>query len=184
MAIAPVCTKPTVAFVPGAWHDSEGFNDLRAQLQKLDYPTEAVNHPSIGGEDRSKSTVDDVANVQQLLTKLVTEGKDVVVVCHSYGGVVASNAVEGFGAIERATGGKKGGVISLIYMTAFVLPKNATLLGALGGVPLPWMDVQVSKFQRPSHVSLLHTYRTVSFDMQYRVKPPTPDNLQISSTTI
>ncbi|KAH8589760.1 Alpha/beta hydrolase fold-1 [Bisporella sp. PMI_857] len=133
--------KPTILFVPGAWHLPAGFDTVREQLKALGYPTEAVAHPSIGAEPPTKNLSDDTANLRATLETLADEGKRIVVVTHSYGGVVGSCAVEDAGFAQRASAGKKGGVIMLIYMTAFVLPKDTSLLDALGGNWLPWMKV-------------------------------------------
>lgn len=67
-----------------------------------------------------------------------------VVVAHSYGGVVASSAVEGLSKAARAQAGKPGGVIKVVYLAAFALDKGQSLLGMLGGNYLPWMKVEVS----------------------------------------
>jgi len=66
-----------------------------------------------------------------------------VLLCHSYGGVVGSCAVEGLDLASRQKANKKGGVIMVIYLSAFMIPKGKSLLEMLGGQPLPWMDVQV-----------------------------------------
>ncbi|KAL2059928.1 hypothetical protein VTL71DRAFT_10083 [Oculimacula yallundae] len=132
--------QPTVFFVPGAWHGPEGFDAVRDLLKPLGYPTEAIAHPSIGAEPPNKTLADDTASTRTAIEKLVDAGKKVVVVAHSYGGVVGSCAVEDLGFAERKAAGKVGGVINFVYMTAFALPKGVSLLDALGGNPLPWMN--------------------------------------------
>jgi len=60
-------------------------------------------------------------------------GKDVVVVMHSYGGIVGH---------YRRIGGLKGGVTRLLYMCAFVVPVGASLTGQLGGQLPPFIKVE------------------------------------------
>lgn len=75
---------------------------------------------------------DDVAEVRAVLTRLRDQGKQALLLCHSSGGLVGSNSVEGFD------------VAGVIYLSAFLIPKGKSLLEMLGGNPLPWMVIQVS----------------------------------------
>lgn len=130
---------PTILFTPGAWHGTWAFDTVRASLEGLGYPTDAVALSSVGSTDATVGVTEDAAALAAELAVLTSAGKDVVMVCHSYGGVVASTAVEGYGSNDRAAAGLSGGVIMLVYMTAFAAPANTSLLDALGGVYLPWM---------------------------------------------
>jgi len=135
--------QPTILFVPGAWHLPAGFDAVRELLKPLGYPTEAVALPSIGAEPPTKTLEDDAAVTRAAIEKLADAGKKVVVVTHSYGGVVGSCAVEDLGFATRKAAGKVGGVINFVYLSAFALPKGVSLLDALGGNPLPWMKIKV-----------------------------------------
>lgn len=130
---------PTVVFTPGAWHGTWAFDTVRASLEALGYPTEAVALPSVGSTDATVGVAEDAAALAAELATLTDAGKDVVMVCHSYGGVVASTAVEGYGYADRVAAGLSGGVIMLVYMTAFAAPAQTSLLDALGGEYLWWM---------------------------------------------
>lgn len=66
-------------------------------------------------------------------------------VLHSYGGIVGSEAVhESFGKQARRGNGKSGGVVALLYMTAFVLPKGDSLASARGPTP-PFITEKVGR---------------------------------------
>ncbi|KAL2005055.1 hypothetical protein VTN00DRAFT_2905 [Thermoascus crustaceus] len=133
-------TKPTIFIVPGAWHLPECFDALREVLESHGYPTESIAHPSIGAEPPTKTLDDDAKNVRKTLSRLIDkEGKDVILIGHSYGGNVVSNASDGFGRATRAAEGKAGGISLLIYLTGFVVPKGKSLLVGLGGQWQPWM---------------------------------------------
>lgn len=123
------------------------FDAVRTRLEALGFPSECPAHPSIGAEPPSKTLEDDVSSLCSVLTALADEGRDIVVVGHSYGGVVASNAVEGLVKPVRTANGKRGGVVSVVYLAAFALDKGQSLLELLGGNPLPWMKIEVG----PSH---------------------------------
>ncbi|KAJ5676033.1 hypothetical protein N7462_008930 [Penicillium macrosclerotiorum] len=135
-------SKPTLVFSLGAWVIPAVYDATRSRLDDLGYPSECPAHPSIGAEPPSKTLSDDVTSFRDVLIKLADEGRDLVVVGHSYGGVVTSCAVDGLSKQDRAKEGKLGGVIKVIYLAAFALDNGQSLLGMLGGQFLPWMKVE------------------------------------------
>ncbi|KAL2860652.1 Alpha/beta hydrolase fold-1 [Aspergillus pseudodeflectus] len=138
-----MASKPTVVFSIGAWLKPDTFDVIRAKLTERGIPSEAPAHPSIGAEPPNKTLADDVASLRSVLTRLIEkEGKDIVLVGHSYGGVVASSAAEGFAKADRKAAGQEGGVALVVYMAAFALDKGQSLLDMLGGQYLPWMEVE------------------------------------------
>lgn len=142
-------SKPTIIIVPGAWQTPPAFEHIVKLLQEAGYPTVHVPLPTVGGTELPLAGLsDDVDAVRKALVPIVEQGKDVVVIGHSAGGISMSGAVEGFDAGSRKAAGRSGGVIRCIFMTAFVLPKGQSLLGMLGGQPLPWMVVEVSSGER------------------------------------
>lgn len=139
-----MASAPTIVLVPGAWCTPVVYDTLRATLTSRGLPSTAIAHPSIGAEPPSKTLADDVAHLRSELVSLIDKGKDIILVLHSYGGVVGSGAVEGLGSAERAQQGKPGGVIMVVYMSAFAIPKGKSLLDMLGGRFLPFMKAEVS----------------------------------------
>ncbi|KAI5791891.1 Alpha/beta hydrolase fold-1 [Geopyxis carbonaria] len=142
-------TKPTVLFVPGAWHTDEGFAAVRELLEAADFPTAAVAHPSIGAEPPNKHLTDDSDHLRKAITELADAGKEIVLIVHSYGGCVGSIAVEGLSVARRKAEGKTGGVIMFVYMAAFVTPLGKSLKDMLGGVWLPWMLFDEAGYSTP-----------------------------------
>lgn len=142
--------KPTIIFATGAWHTPDCYDSTRAQLHQRGWETEAVTYPSVGAEPPTKGLADDVAALRSCLERVADAGKDIVLVVHSYGGLVGQNAVEGLGAAQRAKAGKKGGVLIFVYLAAFVAPKGASIKGMLGGQYLPWMKFDVRCFRSSS----------------------------------
>lgn len=126
-------TNPTIVLVPGAWQKPVFFENFCEKLCEAGYPTEQVALPSTGGHELPLAgLLEDVAAVQAVLARLTEQGKSVVLLAHSSGGAVASNAAEGFD------------VDGIIYATAFAVPKGVCMMDLMGGKPLHWMDVQVS----------------------------------------
>ncbi|KAK2784977.1 hypothetical protein FQN53_008028 [Emmonsiellopsis sp. PD_33] len=121
--------KPTILLTPGSWHVPAHFAPLTTSLTALSYPVETVSLPTIGAETPTKSLSDDVAAVRTALTRLIDdEGKDVVVVAHSYGGVVVGCACEGFAKRDRREGG--AGVVLIVYICAGLGRKGVSVFDA------------------------------------------------------
>jgi pimeloyl-ACP methyl ester carboxylesterase len=81
----PESPKPTIVFVHGGWADASGWNAQVADLQKRGYPVIAPANPQRG----LKSDSDYIRSV------LTTIDGPIVLVGHSYGGAVISNAAVG-----------------------------------------------------------------------------------------
>lgn len=90
--------KPTIVLVHGAWADSSGWNDSIETLQKKGYTALAVATPL-------RSLHGDAAYLRSVLASI---SGPIVLVGHSYGGMVLTNA---------ATGNPN--VKALVYIAAF-----------------------------------------------------------------
>lgn len=116
--------KPTIALIPGAWHTPFPIYELVAKLlQEATYPTLPITLPSVGS---ACPFTDDLAAIHAAITPVVEDGKDVVVVMHSYGGVAGTAALKGLAKTERQRTSLRGGVVRLVYVTAFVPKEGET----------------------------------------------------------
>jgi pimeloyl-ACP methyl ester carboxylesterase len=106
-------SKPTVVLVHGAWADSGSWDQVVARLQRQGYPVIAFPTPL-------RSLPDDSAYLAAFLSSVPGP---IVLVGHSYGGAVITNA---------ATGNEK--VKALVYVDGF-LPDEGETLGELLGTP-------------------------------------------------
>ena len=97
-AAAAEPAKPTIVLVHGAFADSSSWNGVIANLQKDGYKAVAVANPL-------RSVSNDARLVSDVIGSI--EGP-VVLVGHSYGGQVITNAVNGHGNVK-----------SLVYVAAF-----------------------------------------------------------------
>jgi pimeloyl-ACP methyl ester carboxylesterase len=110
---SPGGSKPTVVLVHGAWADSGSWDQVVARLQRQGYPVIAFPTPL-------RSLPDDSAYLAAFLSSVPGP---IVLVGHSYGGAVVTNA---------ATGNEH--VKALVYVDAF-LPDEGETLGELLGTP-------------------------------------------------
>ncbi|KAL9057100.1 MAG: hypothetical protein Q9162_002534 [Coniocarpon cinnabarinum] len=71
---------------------------------------------------------EDTKLVRETAEKLLGEGKEVIVLMHSYGGQVGSNALKGLSVEMRKQENLKGGVRHLIYMCAAAMPEHTSMM--------------------------------------------------------
>ena len=145
---------PTLVLVHGAWHGSWCWEPLADALG--DVPVQTIDLPSAGNDPAALGDLH--ADAAALRSALSNIGGPTVVLGHSYGGAVITEAVTA-----------DSGVVHLIYLCAFLLDEGESLAGAVGGTPPPWWDV------RGDHV-LVHTpaevfYNDVSPELTARSVP-------------
>lgn len=65
--------------------------------------------------------------------------REVVILAHSYGGVVGGAAAKGLDKPTRTAQGQPGGVIGLVYVAGNITLEGECLLEAVGGVYPPFI---------------------------------------------
>src|ERR1700750_223620 len=105
--------KPTIVLVHGAWADGASWNAVSTELQGQGFTVLTPPNLLHGVEG-------DAAYVASFLTQRTTG--PVVLVGHSYGGVVITNA-----------GAAGGDVKALVYVDAFIPDEGETVFQILGG---------------------------------------------------
>lgn len=136
--------KPTILFVPGAWHGPEIFDPLTSILQSLGYKTLSVSLPSVGASPPVEGFEPDVAAVRNALAPSVEAGSEVVVFAHSYGGVPASEAIKGLTKADLESQGKPGGVVHFILCASFLIPEGMPSANPETG-PTPQFELNEEK---------------------------------------
>jgi pimeloyl-ACP methyl ester carboxylesterase len=106
--------KPTIVLVHGAFADSSGWNDVIRILRAADYPVIAPGNPLRG-------VAEDSAYLASVLQSIAGP---IVLVGHSYGGFIITNA---------ATGNPN--VTSLVYVAAFAPDQGETVEILAGKYP-------------------------------------------------
>lgn len=114
----------THVLVHGAWHGSWCWNKLTGELG--DRPVRTVDLPSVG--DATAGLDEDAEALRDAVRAVAGP---VMVTAHSYGGAVASRALSGLANVRH-----------IVYLCAFVLDEDDSLLSAAGGAPLPWWRVR------------------------------------------
>jgi pimeloyl-ACP methyl ester carboxylesterase len=111
-------SKPArdVLLVHGAFADGSSWTGVAKRLQRDGYTVRAV-------QLREQSIADDATLVRQAIGKI---SRPVVVVGHSYGGIVISEATTG-----------SANVVGLVYIAAFGLDQGESIKSATAGYPPP-----------------------------------------------
>ncbi|KAK3394990.1 Alpha/Beta hydrolase protein [Podospora didyma] len=124
--------RPTIVLVPGAWYPVATYDKVAALLQAQDYKTVQVSLPSSASGDRNASFPDDIHAVRSAIFDETSQGHDVVVVAHSYGGLPAHSVLDGFPTAE-----KDGHVIGYAMLASGFTQTGMSFLDGLGGTPPP-----------------------------------------------
>lgn len=138
-------SNPTVLFVCGAWHSPKHFQQAQDALESAGFPSECPRLPTFDAKAGTAAMYEDAKCIRSLLNELIEEqGKDVICILHSYGGVVGTEAIhESLGKKVRQDNGLSGGVVGILYMSAFLLPLGAHLNTAWGGSFPPFIQLFV-----------------------------------------
>jgi pimeloyl-ACP methyl ester carboxylesterase len=110
--------RPTIVLVHGGFVDGSGWEGVFTRLRKKGYAVSVVQNPTI-------SLSDDVAATRRAIT---ASSGPVILVGHSYGGVVITEA------------GNDPKVVGLVYITAFA-PDSGESVGKLIANPAPGAPV-------------------------------------------
>lgn len=116
--------KPTIVLVHGAWADSSSWAPVIERLRRDGYPVRAIADPLQG-------LTSDTAYVTSYLSTI--DGPKVLV-GHSYGGAVITNAATAVPDVK-----------ALVYIAGFIPVKGETIgdLAAKSATPLPLLATQV-----------------------------------------
>lgn len=142
MSDPPAFVKPTIVLVHGAWHTADYWSPVTSQLKEHGYSFETIQLPSAGGDSATTMT-EDAVHIRRTTYDLAAAGKDVVLVLHSYGGIPGTESAKGLLKKDREAEKKSGGIISIVYVAAFLLPLGASLGSFFGDMP-PWVVFEVS----------------------------------------
>lgn len=131
----------SILLVHGAWHGAWAWDGLRPLLEEEGRRVVTVDLPSSGPDPGALGGLDDDADtVRRALDSL---DEPAIVVGHSYGGQVISEAAAG-----------RDDVSHLVYLCAFMLDEGESLLSALDGEVPDW--IAVAEDGASSHVLTPH----------------------------
>ncbi|KIX96210.1 uncharacterized protein Z520_07988 [Fonsecaea multimorphosa CBS 102226] len=126
--------KPTLLFVPGAWHSPSHYEALMKVLEKHGYQCEAVSLPSVDPKDPPNTDCNtDVSAISDAIRNVLASGNNVVLITHSYSGIPGHSAAYSF--IGQNEDGPR--LTSIAMMCSFLYPPQTALMAPTGGQPHP-----------------------------------------------
>ncbi|KAJ3575304.1 hypothetical protein NPX13_g4071 [Xylaria arbuscula] len=128
--------KPALVLVQGSFQLPEVYYKLSDALRAVGYRVEQPPLPSLTDHDKpdfaSKSLTDDALVIRSKVTELVEEGETVVMVMHSYGGLVGSEAVTKDLSFRATEVSRSCWWLHLFYFAAFILTEGQSVRSTFG----------------------------------------------------
>jgi alpha-beta hydrolase superfamily lysophospholipase len=130
---------PTLLLIHGGGHGNPIYlTEFQEQLKKAGIPPVAYRAPSEGGPPApGRAMYDDAIYWREKITTLVDAGGDVVILAHSIGSIVATEAAQGLSKAERQKKGLLGGVVHMIFLAAYLSAKGDSVFTFYEKYPLP-----------------------------------------------
>ncbi|KAL8628151.1 hypothetical protein Q9189_006128 [Teloschistes chrysophthalmus] len=130
----PLSPKPTIILVPGGWQSPTIFSLILPALERFGYSVVPISLPSTTTDPAVSSFAPDVDAVRNVVTSCLAVGKDVVMIMHSYGGLVGCEALKEMDMEEQEKRQKEGAT----EVSAGTLRRGRVLrLGFLAGLVFP-----------------------------------------------
>jgi pimeloyl-ACP methyl ester carboxylesterase len=158
---------PTIILIPGMSSIASVFYaPLVEELLKLGFADVLpLELSSVDATSRVKELVPDpltvdIQDIRAKIQALVDDGKEVLVVAHSYGGTPSLYATEGLWKHERQSKGLKGGVLKAVLISSSLCLPGTTI----AGVRAEWAQKNMPEMivaQEKSHVEMIDGVSTV-----------------------
>jgi pimeloyl-ACP methyl ester carboxylesterase len=88
--------NPTILVIGGGWHKPQSYAKLTSHLERAGYEVHVPVLPSMNGSRPPNADLEsDTAHIRSVAEDLINKGHEVVVLMHSYGGQVGTNALYG-----------------------------------------------------------------------------------------
>lgn len=126
----------SIAFVlvPGSFSPASYYDRLVPLLEEKGYTVNPTELKSVNNGDGHVVTMyEDAEQINLVISKLVDEGKLVVLVVNSYGGIPGTQAAKGLSKAERSSAGKPGALVEIVYLSSFVAPEGSCINRIMAG---------------------------------------------------
>jgi pimeloyl-ACP methyl ester carboxylesterase len=125
---------PTLVFVPGSWHQATCYSKITKLLQERHkLKCISITLPSTTGNPAA-TFKDDIDAAREAISSETSHGRNVVVIAHSYGGMVGNSAIKDFTQPRDAVAGH---VIGLILIASGFTLTGVSFMDPFFGRPPP-----------------------------------------------
>lgn len=148
-------TKPSIVIIPGSFSPDFLYFDTVDKLREHGYEAMVKNLPSASRlpPEKAATLYEDADYFRGVAEELADEGKDVIFVTHSYGGVVGTEAARNALKTQRQAAGKPGGIVRIVYVTSVVPTPGNSLRSLMGDLLPSYLEVEVSSVPKRSRTS-------------------------------
>ncbi|KAL2872050.1 alpha/beta fold hydrolase [Aspergillus lucknowensis] len=179
---------PTVVLIPGSWHQPTYYDPIIKPLQgQYGLKCVAVSLPSTTGNPVA-TFKDDLDAARESISRETIQGRNVVVLAHSYGGMVGNSAIKGFAkprvpSTGRSTGQPQtlaGHVIGLVLLASGFTLAGLSFMDPCFGHPPPFWHVNdVSGFaELVANPRELFYHDVPAEEVEFWVSQLTPQSLK------
>lgn len=132
---------PVLVIVPGSFAPVSFYFDFVDYLKENGIDARVVDTPSVGRRDPQPAATmsDDVKEVESVVMGVFDEGRDVVIMAHSYGGVPTTQSMKTLSRKNR----QGRSIERVIYLTAVILPVDVDNMTLSGGTLPDWVKIDV-----------------------------------------
>lgn len=132
---------PTLVFIPGSWHRPACYDKVIELLEeKHNLKCISITLPSTSGNPAA-SFKDDLDAAREVVSSEIGRGNDVIVIAHSYGGMVGNSVIKDFAqpqaAAARNSTSTTGHVIGLILIASGFTLTGLSFMDPFFGHPPP-----------------------------------------------
>ena len=148
---SPRQARPVLVIIPTSFCESSLYDGQVKFLRERGHSVHVLDPPSFPSSYKPNtpgpSMYDDAKFITEFVTRLASDGTELVILAHGYGGSPASQSLKGLTKHERAASGKTGGVVRIAYLTAVVPALGQNIISTVsvsssGGAP----QVDVDQF--------------------------------------
>lgn len=189
--------KPAIVLVHGAWHVPKHYSEFIQQLQRAGFDAFCPLLPTC--DEKKKFEADlfqDAQVIRDQIMALIEKGRGIIMLLHSYGGAVGTEAVKGLSDKDCAARKIPGRILHLIYMCAFMLQVGESVGGASlprpspdpvatdeatatthicePGVPLFYADVKAEQAEKMDALRVSHSSKAMVDAVTYPAWQYTP----------
>ena len=150
----PSTPSTTILLSHGAFNTPWHYNLYTTALQEHDFRTLCPQQSSSGPSPPPNSFDSDIELLNETVRSELLAGRDILLVCHSYGGIPGCEALADLP--EKALKGKRlGRVLGIVFVSAFVAEEGQSLVTSKMAGRASWVRVEVSS---PLYLHILTTH--------------------------
>ncbi|KAK6075347.1 hypothetical protein SCUP234_07793 [Seiridium cupressi] len=123
-------SKPVILFTHGAYHPPACYRGLTTKLEAAGFEVVAPRLASLGQGVVGITLENDAAVIRGVAESLFESGKEVVLVGHSYGGLVSAIVAKGRSVAELKAQRKQGGLKGVVYLSGTLVKQGSIVMDA------------------------------------------------------